>query len=1163
MAELKNGTTIGGAVPWTKATLNLIPSGDSINYKGYKIYTENDKPTNAETDTVSASKGGDYTGLVNFNNGIFVKGVLSSGLSITANDIDIRFKTSHITFVNSSGNQTGYHNYNNGEFYSTTIKGVTVNDSSGRVFSNGNQPSWNQVLGLKDAGLKIDSTVAEFKVSGSFRNRVSAVDEGNNPNIHLYTKAAGVNIPFFQSNIGSKWSGVLYFPSIITNVESGVNRTIAVKEEHYTKTEQDNRYIKIGTGGANPAFKYASGGHGYFTWWEADVRQSYLGFSSNGSTIFKIVNEKPNADLELGTNGTGRVTWNGKPIVIEGKDGFHGGTSAVRWNSEQEFLNVARDQKVSSTIFRNDQTTLINGMVRYAPAFLFKAGDTWANLSIDHTNGRLSTRAGTTAGNITTPSRYYLFSDEVWTRKEADDRFLPLIYENTSGVPMRTSYGNTTVNTGWVCIAEIGDGVLSNSNNSRYLFTVVSTTQGYGSGTVNNGYMTIAVTILNGGTSSKNFAVNAYNFGGERLVRVKQINSAKAEIWVSVGSYSKIITSCVTNNPIVFKKDIMVNDLPVGGTGEATTYDAQIHYRMADREWSTYTFLSKTGTTDISGEMVWNQKAPTTYAEYINSTSDDPASVNYMRRFRNYRNGTLWHEVSEAGGLCYYHGLTPTNFISRLNSSGHLTLRDGLTIQDTLTSGGGIRTTVKGGSWASWQTRGAGLQVAATDRNGASSVFKIIDGSSSTPIIAFDGYSTDGAPSGAISRLIVGTSELFITQNQFKFNKNIDTNADIFARTMFLQNTESRKLTLVSDEDNSNYISFHNKGSVENANRTAYIGFGDKNSNYFTISNDKTKKSLSVGDDLRFVGNKVLDTTDITQTSGTSTTQVPSQNAVSIWMNDRYTKSQSDNKYVIQNNTATIEVRNNSGITITGTTDYAGLNIKKPDGRWIRFETNPHGTGLLTIVYREANGSNNQVISVPNKSGTLAITSEHYTKSETDINIKNAVQGAMSINAIYPIGIVTWFAQNKNPNTLFPNTKWQYIGENKTIRLAAASGANVLTTGGSDSVTLSEAQMPSHNHSFSATTSSFDYGTKTTNTTGSHVHGINGEDSGSGGSNFGRGNGNARTITGIKAAGDHAHTVAIGAHTHTVSGTTGNKGGNTAINITNAYIMLMAWYRIS
>ncbi|EBQ9797647.1 phage tail protein, partial [Salmonella enterica subsp. enterica serovar Kottbus] len=65
-------------------------------------------------------------------------------------------------------------------------------------------------------------------------------------------------------------------------------------------------------------------------------------------------------------------------------------------------------------------------------------------------------------------------------------------------------------------------------------------------------------------------------------------------------------------------------------------------------------------------------------------------------------------------------------------------------------------------------------------------------------------------------------------------------------------------------------------------------------------------------------------------------------------------------------------------------------------------------------------------------------------------------------------------------------------------------------------------------------TSSFDYGNKSTNTTGNHTHSVRAEDSGSSGSNFGRGNGNTRSIDGMLPAGDHAHTTYIGAHDHQV-----------------------------
>ncbi|ELG5097570.1 tail fiber protein [Salmonella enterica] len=65
-------------------------------------------------------------------------------------------------------------------------------------------------------------------------------------------------------------------------------------------------------------------------------------------------------------------------------------------------------------------------------------------------------------------------------------------------------------------------------------------------------------------------------------------------------------------------------------------------------------------------------------------------------------------------------------------------------------------------------------------------------------------------------------------------------------------------------------------------------------------------------------------------------------------------------------------------------------------------------------------------------------------------------------------------------------------------------------------------------------TSSFDYGSKGSDTNGEHIHGVRGEDSGSSGSSFGRGNGNVRGINGILPAGNHAHTTWIGPHGHTV-----------------------------
>lgn len=48
MADLKSGSTVGGSVILTQGTFPLIPSGNSLSYNGFLLYSENDKPTKAD-----------------------------------------------------------------------------------------------------------------------------------------------------------------------------------------------------------------------------------------------------------------------------------------------------------------------------------------------------------------------------------------------------------------------------------------------------------------------------------------------------------------------------------------------------------------------------------------------------------------------------------------------------------------------------------------------------------------------------------------------------------------------------------------------------------------------------------------------------------------------------------------------------------------------------------------------------------------------------------------------------------------------------------------------------------------------------------------------------------------------------------------------------------
>jgi hypothetical protein len=65
MADLKAGTTIGGTLVWTQGNFPLFPTGDTLLYKTYKIYSENDKPQADDNDFVSKARGGIYSGNIN------------------------------------------------------------------------------------------------------------------------------------------------------------------------------------------------------------------------------------------------------------------------------------------------------------------------------------------------------------------------------------------------------------------------------------------------------------------------------------------------------------------------------------------------------------------------------------------------------------------------------------------------------------------------------------------------------------------------------------------------------------------------------------------------------------------------------------------------------------------------------------------------------------------------------------------------------------------------------------------------------------------------------------------------------------------------------------------------------------------------------------------
>lgn len=197
-----------------------------------------------------------------------------------------------------------------------------------------------------------------------------------------------------------------------------------------------------------------------------------------------------------------------------------------------------------------------------------------------------------------------------------------------------------------------------------------------------------------------------------------------------------------------------------------------------------------------------------------------------------------------------------------------------------------------------------------------------------------------------------------------------------------------------------------------------------------------------------------------------------------------------------------------------------------------------------------------------------AIDSNDQDKAATPLAVKRAIESA--IRAAWeldnPVGTVKFYAQSVDPNERYPWTKWTYTGEDKTIRVSKASGANVGKSGGSDTVTLQRANLPAEQINVSGETSELAAQELTTRPAGKHKHRagmVAPGEAWDGDYIVGSDNDSHRTRNYTDEADDHSHIVYMPAHKHAVSGKTDNLGEGKAISIVESHILLMCWSRVA
>lgn len=197
---------------------------------------------------------------------------------------------------------------------------------------------------------------------------------------------------------------------------------------------------------------------------------------------------------------------------------------------------------------------------------------------------------------------------------------------------------------------------------------------------------------------------------------------------------------------------------------------------------------------------------------------------------------------------------------------------------------------------------------------------------------------------------------------------------------------------------------------------------------------------------------------------------------------------------------------------------------------------------------------------------TTASTTTVYSSSKTESLINTSLSQLKEL--LYPVGCIvqtTAYSTTAQMIAAYGGSDWNLI-ENRVLMgasspMAATQKYVVNQTGGSDTITLTTANLPSHNHSYTNTIVGST--TLTTSQMPSHRHGIKIVDSGLVGQlpsgsyyNVKLGSGSAGTYTEYSGGG--------GSHTHSdvsQSKTTGDTGDGTAVSIVQSYYTVYIWTR--
>ncbi|EPX9958942.1 tail fiber protein [Shigella sonnei] len=209
MADLKAGSTTGGAVIWHQGNFPLMPAGDDVLYKTFKLYSEYNKPQAADNDFVSKANGGTYAATVRFNGGVHVPTVGSSQQCgvYPGNGDNATFAVANIDIV--SWNGIGFKSSQG-----SADRTVVINARNGDISTKGVVSASGQVRSDMTAPVAANDLTRKDYVDG----RINIVTDNANSRVLRSgdTMAGTLTAPnFFSQNPASEANHVPRFDQIV------------------------------------------------------------------------------------------------------------------------------------------------------------------------------------------------------------------------------------------------------------------------------------------------------------------------------------------------------------------------------------------------------------------------------------------------------------------------------------------------------------------------------------------------------------------------------------------------------------------------------------------------------------------------------------------------------------------------------------------------------------------------------------------------------------------------------------------------------------------------------------------------------------------------------------------------------------------------------------